>query len=70
MQLILFLPAESLPVSENFKEMMNDLDISSLYELLNYSIAELLKFEGLGFRVVKELFAVLEKYQMEDLLKQ
>ncbi len=63
-------PAEALPVSPEFLEMMQTLHFETLRELLHYPAWQLLGMEGFGYRSLKELVTLLEENGLTDCLKE
>ena len=54
-------PANALPVSEEFRQMMGKHRFETLEELVAHPAHHLLKMEGFGYRMLKELIALLER---------
>ncbi len=67
---ILTQPVSQLPVIEELAQFMHAMQFTNLKELLAFSVPELLKMEGFGYRCLKNLYQVLEENRCEDLLRQ
>jgi hypothetical protein len=49
---------------------MHHRQFANLKEMLAFSVSDLLKMEGFGYRCLKNLYQVLEDNGCEDLLRQ
>jgi ERCC4-type nuclease len=67
---ILTQPVNQLPLIEELADFMHRRQFSNLRDLLAFSVSELLKMEGFGYRCLKNLYQVLEENGCEDLLRQ
>jgi hypothetical protein len=63
-------PAEQLPVSEEFIKMMQQLHFQTLGELVAHPVYQLLKMDGFGYRMLKELIYLLEAHGLSSHLKE
>ncbi len=63
-------PVDRLPVSPEFKQMMRGLEFTTLRNLLQHPAHQLLKMEGFGYRMLKELITLLEKNGLTDWLQE
>ncbi len=63
-------PVAQLPVSREFLEMMQTLHFHTLRDLLRYPAYQLLQMEGFGYRMLKELIELLERYDLTGCLQE
>jgi DNA-directed RNA polymerase alpha subunit len=62
-------PIEQFQLSIEFLEMCRINNFKKLSEILKYNVSELIDKPGFRMRMLKELIYLLEKYQLEDYLK-
>jgi hypothetical protein len=67
---ILTQPVAQLPLIEELAQFMHHRQFDNLKEMLAFSVSDLLKMEGFGYRCLKNLYQVLEDNGCEDLLRQ
>jgi hypothetical protein len=67
---ILTQPVAQLPLIEELAQFMHHRQFANLKEMLAFSVSDLLKMEGFGYRCLKNLYQVLEDNGCEDLLRQ
>lgn len=67
---ILEKPIAQLPTSEEFLEMANRNQFQNLAQLLEFSVHELLKFEGFNYHILDELIMILKAHDLLDELKE
>ena len=67
---LLHQPANTLPVSEEFRQTMGKLRFETLEELVAYPAHRLLKMDGFGYRMLKELIALLERNDLSNRLQE
>ncbi len=63
-------PVVQLPVSLEFLEMMQTLHFQTLRDLLHYPAYQLLQMDGFGYRMLKELIELLERYDLTGCLQE
>lgn len=65
---ILLESVQSLPVSREFKQMALTNNFNTLEDILNSNLDELHALPDSGYRILKELYALLKSYNLEKLL--
>jgi DNA-directed RNA polymerase alpha subunit len=63
-------PVTQLPVSPEFLEMMQTLHFQTLRDLLQYPAHQLLQMDGFGYRMLKELIALLDSNDLTSSLRE
>ncbi|MCG8389289.1 MAG: hypothetical protein MJA30_27290 [Cytophagales bacterium] len=66
---ILNTPAEELTVTGDLSGYMQEMDFNNLGEMLEFSIADLLKTPGFTYRCLQDLLQLLHENDCEHLLK-
>lgn len=67
---ILEKPIAQLLTSEEFLVMANRNQFQNLAQLLEFSVHELLKFEGFNYHILDELIMILKAHDLLDELKE
>jgi hypothetical protein len=67
---ILTQPANQLPVIEELVHFMQQRQFTNLKEMLAFSVPQLLKMEGFGYRCLRSLYKVLEENGCAELLRE
>jgi hypothetical protein len=68
--LILYIPANELPIIEELSAFMRQMEFKNLKEMLEFSAPDLLKTEGFGYRCLQSLLSLLDDHGCIDLLRE
>ena len=63
-------PVAQLSVSPEFLQMMQTLHFQTLRDLLQHPAHQLLQMEGFGYRMLKELIALLDRNDLTGCLRE
>jgi len=69
-QPVLFKPIREIVSSNEFLDMVECNNFNNLHEIVQIPVHKLLQLPNFGYRMLNELITILEKYGLEDMLRE